>query len=224
MSGAGLPDWFAEIQGSWPVAGSQELAVGRIARFRCDSVRMPDGHQALREYIEHPGAVAVVAIDDADRVLMIRQYRHPVGWQLWELPAGLRDLAAEPPLETAQRELLEEAGYRAARWRLLADFFSSPGISNERLLVYLASDLALVPEAEREYQAHDEEAHLTVEWVPLDLVVSRFLAGELRNGVMAVGVLAAYAALRNGGLEREDGLSARRGEEPDPADAAPRSA
>ncbi len=191
------PGWPAEIPGRWPVTQTRELGAGRIASFRQDTVRMPDGHEVGREYLEHPGAVAIVAIDEAGRVLMIRQYRHPAGWQLWEIPAGLRDVCGEPPLETAKRELAEEAGYRAASWRLLADFYSSPGISDERLLVYLATVLEQVPEAELDHQRADEEAHLLLEWVPLDTVVSEFLAGELRNGVMAVGVLAAYAAIRN---------------------------
>lgn len=189
--------WPAEVRGRWPVSRSERLGTGRIARFRQDTVRMPDGHDVQREYIEHPGAVAIVAIDEADRVLMIRQYRHAAGWQLWEVPAGLRDVDGEPPLETARRELAEEAGYRAAHWQQLADVYSSPGISDERILIYLASDLEPVPDTEQDHQRADEEAHLLHEWVPLDTVVSRFLAGELRNGVMAVSVLAAYAATRN---------------------------
>jgi 8-oxo-dGDP phosphatase len=199
MNGRTDAEWLPEIPGRWPVTDSAELAAGRIVSYREDTVRMPDGKQVRREYIEHPGAVAVVAIDEAGRVLMIRQYRHAAGWQLWEVPAGLRDAAGEPPLETAKRELAEEAGYRAARWRELADFYTSPGISSERLIVYLAGDLEPVPEGELDYQRVDEEAHLLVEWVPLETVVSRFLAGQLRNGVMAVGVLAAYAATRDGG-------------------------
>lgn len=186
--------WLSDAQASWPVVASDKLADGRIVRIRSDTVRMPDGQEAGREVIEHPGAVAVVAMDEAGQVLLIRQYRHPVGRQLWEIPAGLRDVAGEPPLETAQRELLEEAGYLAADWQVLADYFSSPGISSERLRIFLARGLTLVPGADREYVPDHEEAHLTIEWAPLDVVVSRFLAGYLHNGVMAIGVLAAYAA------------------------------
>lgn len=196
--------WLRDGSGSWPVVCSEELARGTIVSIRRDTVRMPDGDEADREIVEHPGAVAVVAMDPGDRVLLIRQYRHPVGRELWEIPAGLRDVAGEPPLATAQRELLEEAGYRAAHWQVLADFYTSPGISTERLRVFLARELTQVPEAERGYVRKHEEAHLMIEWAPLDTVVSRFLVGDLHNGVLAVGVLAAYAA-------RKDGVAALRG-------------
>jgi 8-oxo-dGDP phosphatase len=169
---------------------------------------MPDGQQVGREVVEHPGAVGIVAIDEAGQVLLIRQYRHPVGRLLWEIPAGLRDVAGEPPLKTAQRELLEEAGYLAADWQVLADFFTSPGITSERLRVYLARGLRRVPDAEREYVPDHEEAHLRIEWAPLDVVVSRILAGNLHNGVMMIGVLAAYAA-------RHDGLTLRGADAPE---------
>jgi ADP-ribose pyrophosphatase len=191
--------WLRDVMGSWPVADSRELAAGKVVRLRMDSVRMPDGQEVCREVVEHPGAVAVIAMDEAGQVLLIRQYRHPVAGQLWEIPAGLRDVAGEPPLVTAQRELLEEAGYLAADWKVLADFYTSPGISTERLRVFLASGLTRIPEAEREYQPEHEEAHLLIEWAPLDTVVSRFLSGRLHNGVLAIGVLAAYAA-RHGGF------------------------
>jgi len=189
---------LTDVVDHWPVAASQELVQAKIVRVRRDSVEMPDGQQADREVVEHPGAVGIVAIDPEDQVLLIRQYRHPVGRQLWEIPAGLRDVAGEPPLATAKRELLEEAGYLAADWKVLADFFTSPGFSTERLRVYLARDLTLVPRHDRAYVPDHEEAHLVVQWAPLDIVVSRFLAGDLHNGVMAIGVLAAYAARLGG--------------------------
>ena len=111
---------------------------------------MPDQNFAERTVVSHPGAVAVLALDDAGRVLMIRQYRHPVGYQLWEIPAGLRDAAGEPPLETARRELFEETGYRARDWHVLIDYFTSPGYSTERLRIYLARAVE---------QAKDDPAH-----------------------------------------------------------------
>jgi 8-oxo-dGDP phosphatase len=162
---------------------------------RRDTVQMPGGEQVDRDVVEHPGAVAVLALDENFSVLLIRQYRHPVGRLLWEIPAGLRDVPGEPLIKTAQRELLEEAGYLASDWHVLADIYTSPGISSERLRLYLAKDLTYVPDAERDYVPDHEEAHLMVEWAPLDVVVSRFLAGELHNGVTAVGVLAAFASL-----------------------------
>jgi 8-oxo-dGDP phosphatase len=180
--------------GSWPVTASSVLARGRIVTVREDMVRLPDGEVVGRELVEHPGAVAVVALDELDRVLLIRQYRHPVAATLWEIPAGLRDVYGEPLVETARRELAEEAGYQAADWRVLADFLSSPGISTERLRVFLARDLTMVPASEREYVRQHEEAYLTVAWVPLDEIVRGILSGDLHNGVAMVGVLSAYAA------------------------------
>jgi len=88
----------------WPVASSAELLRARLVTVRSDKVRTPDNQLAERDVVLHPGAVAVLALDDADRILMIRQYRHPVGHLLWEIPAGLRDVAGEDPWVTAQRE------------------------------------------------------------------------------------------------------------------------
>jgi ADP-ribose pyrophosphatase len=191
-------EWLSDLTGSWPVAATGVVAKSNIVTVRRDTVRMPDGEEADRDVVEHPGAVAVLAVDETGRVLLIRQYRHPVGRQLWEIPAGLRDVPGEPLVETAQRELLEEAGYIAADWHVLTDIFTSPGFSNERLRIFLAMKLTHVPEAERDYVPNHEEAHLKIEWAPLDVVVSRFLAGELHNGVTAVGVLAAYVARQGG--------------------------
>jgi 8-oxo-dGTP pyrophosphatase MutT (NUDIX family) len=182
----------------WPVTESAVLARGRIVTLRRDVVQMPDGDLAAREVIEHPGAVAVVALDDVGQVLMIRQYRHPAGALLWEIPAGLRDVAGEPLIETARRELLEEAGCRAREWRVLTDFFSSPGISTERIRVFLARGLTVVPASERGYVPEHEEAYLTVAWVPLEAVVRSALSGDLHNGVAILGILSAYAAQGDG--------------------------
>jgi 8-oxo-dGDP phosphatase len=185
----------------WPVVSSAELLRGRLITVRNDKVRMPDNNLAERELVIHPGAVAVLALDDASRVLLIRQYRHPVGRLLWEIPAGLRDVAGEPPWQTARRELLEEAGYRAGDWRVLADYFSSPGYSNERLRVYLARDLEFVPEAERDFVPEDEETQLVSAWLPLDEAVRKVFAGDLHNGVAALAIMAGYAA-RSEGYDR----------------------
>lgn len=186
--------WLCDLAETWPVAATDVIAESSIVTVRRDTVKMPDGQDVKRDVVEHPGAVAVLAVDDEDRVLLIRQYRHPVGRLLWEVPAGLRDVPGEPLVETAKRELLEEAGYLASDWHVLADIFTSPGFSNERLRVFLAMKLTHVPDAERDYVPDHEEAHLKIEWAPLDVVVSRFLAGELHNGVTAIGVLAAYVA------------------------------
>jgi 8-oxo-dGDP phosphatase len=185
----------------WPVVSSAELVRGRLVTVRTDKVRMPDGELAERDVVIHPGAVAVLALDDAQRVLVIRQYRHPVGRLLWEIPAGLRDVSGEPPWATARRELLEEAGYRARDWRVLADYYTSPGFSTERLRVFLARDLEFVPESERDFVPEGEETQLVPAWLPLDEAVRKVLAGELHNGVAALAILAGYAA-RSEGYER----------------------
>jgi ADP-ribose pyrophosphatase len=180
------------------VNGRPGRAKGAFVVLRTDQVRMPEGDVAPRDVVEHPGAVAIVALDDAGQVLLIRQYRHPAGHLLWEIPAGLRDVPGEPPHRTGDRELREETGYTAGTWHVLTDCFTSPGISTERVIVYLARGLAKVPEAERGPPLRHEEAHLESAWVPLEQAVQLFLAGELHNGVTAVGILAAYTARQGG--------------------------
>jgi 8-oxo-dGDP phosphatase len=185
----------------WPVVSSAELTRSRLLTVRSDKVRTPDNQVAERDVVLHPGAVAALALDAADRILMIRQYRHPVGRLLWEIPAGLRDVAGEDPWVTAQRELMEETGYRARDWRVLADYYSSPGFSTERLRIFLARDLEAVPAAERRFVPRDEEAHLLLGWLPLDEAVRKVFAGELHNGPAALAIMAGYAA-RSEGFDR----------------------
>jgi 8-oxo-dGDP phosphatase len=182
----------------WPVASSEEVLRSRLVAVRIDQVRTPENNLAERDVVLHPGAVAVLALDDADRILMIRQYRHPVGRLLWEIPAGLRDVAGEESWVTAPRELMEEAGYRARDWRVLVDYYSSPGYSTERLRIFLARDLEPVPLAERHFVPRDEEAHLLLGWLPLDEAVAKVFAGELHNGPAVVGIMAGYAARSEG--------------------------
>jgi 8-oxo-dGDP phosphatase len=190
-----------DVPEAWPVVASDTLVRGRLVTVRTDKVRMPGGNLAEREVVLHPGAVAVLALDGTSRVLMIRQYRHAVNKLLWEIPAGLRDVAGEPLLATAQRELLEEAGYRARDWRVLADYYSSPGFTTERLRIFLARDLELVPAAERDFVPEDEETQLVLAWLPLDEAVRKVLAGDLHNSAAMLGILAGYAA-RSQGYDR----------------------
>ena len=187
-----------DIEQHWPVSGRPRKSKGVFVVLRTDRVRMPGGDLARRDVLEHPGAVAVVALDDAGQVLLIRQYRHPAGHLLWEIPAGLRDVPGEPARATGERELREETGYAARTWHVLTDCYTSPGISTERVTVFLARDLTEVPDPERGPPLRHEEAHLQPAWVPLDRAVQLVLAGELHNGVTAVGILAAYAARRGG--------------------------
>ncbi|QVQ54673.1 NUDIX hydrolase [Spiractinospora alimapuensis] len=166
-----------------------------------------DGDELVtRERVEHPGSVAVVAVDDRDRVLMLRQYRHAVGRQLWEIPAGLRDKAGEPPLATARRELLEEASYEARRWDTLVDLYTTPGSSNERVRIFLARDLREVPASEVDFERVHEEADMPLAWVPLPQAVAAVLSGDVHNALAQVGVLAASAAHGDafGGLRSAD--------------------
>ncbi|MGF0116545.1 NUDIX domain-containing protein [Promicromonospora sp. Marseille-Q5078] len=180
-----------------PVVRSEVLHRGRIVDLVRDDVDLGDAGTVTREYVVHPGAVAIVALDDADRVLLLRQYRHPVRAQLWEVPAGLLDVDGEPPVEAAARELAEEADATAQQWHVLADFASSPGSSDEAVRIFLARGLGDVPAGSRHTRTA-EEAGIEVRWVPLDEAVARVLDGSLHNPSAVVGVLAA-AASRAGG-------------------------
>lgn len=164
-------------------------------QVRRDAVVMPGGETADRVYLTHPGAVAVVALDEAGRVPLIKQYRHPVGQRLWEIPAGLRDVEGEDPAETARRELAEEVDLVAGRMDHVIDVFPTPGCSNEKIVVFLARDLTPVPAEERHVRTA-EEAELTLRWWELDEAVKAVLSGEITNGVTVAGLLAA-ASLRN---------------------------
>jgi 8-oxo-dGTP pyrophosphatase MutT (NUDIX family) len=167
---------------------SETLYIGKIFALRADDVRMPHGNTARREVVEHYGAVAVLALDDDNRVMLVYQYRHPLGRRLWELPAGLLDLGGEPPHITAARELKEEAGLAATDWRTLVDLDSAPGFSDESVRVYLATGLSDVGRPD----AHDEEADLTLRWFPLDEAVQMVLSGQIVNSIAVGGIMAAH--------------------------------
>ncbi len=164
---------------------------GRIWSVRRDLVQV-GSQQVERDILLHLGAVAVVALDELDRVLLIRQYRHPVGMSLFETPAGLLDVPGEDPWHTAQRELAEEAGYRASTWHVLVDMMNSPGGSSEAIRVYLARDLVEIPGG-REHTGEAEEDHLPRVWVPLAEARDLVLGGTLQNPTTVCGVLAAWA-------------------------------
>ncbi|MER3388519.1 MAG: NUDIX hydrolase [Microcella sp.] len=143
-----------------------------------------------REFMEHPGAVAVLVIDAEDRVLTIQQYRHPIQTRNWELPAGLLDVDGEPPLEAAQRELAEEADLVAAAWEPLLTMHTSPGGSDEIIHVFRASELTATEEV---FAREAEEADIVPRWVPLAEAVEAVLAGRVHNGIFLAAILAEHA-------------------------------
>lgn len=183
----------------WQVRASETPFVGNKTSVRTDDVVMPDGSVARRDYQVHPGSVAVLALDDQDRVLVIRQYRHPVRHRLWEIPAGLLDVPGENPLHAAQRELYEEAHVKAEDWRVLTDVYTTPGGCDEAVRVFLARGLS---EAEgQRFVVEDEEADMEVARVPLTGLVQGVLAGDLHNNCLVVGVLSLVAARTGDGLD-----------------------
>jgi 8-oxo-dGTP pyrophosphatase MutT (NUDIX family) len=172
------------------VVESKERFVGGIFSVHSDLVTMPGGTTAWRDRTHHLGAVAVVALDDEGRVVLVRQYRHPVGRVLWELPAGLADVEGESGLLTGQRELAEEADLVARQWDPLLELHTSPGYSDEHLRVFLARGLSPVPEAQLHRREH-EEAEMSTAMVDLDEAVAMVLRGEITNATTVAGLLAA---------------------------------
>lgn len=170
---------------------------GPIFKVRTDQVTMSDGRAVGRDVVVAKGAVGVVALDDVDRVVLIRQYRHAVGTRLWELPAGLRDVAGEDLLRTAERELAEESDLRAGRFDLLIDLYTSPGFTDESIRIFLARSLSPVPDAER-FARTDEEADLEIAWFDLHEAVAMVFRGEITNAAAVGGLLAAARARDEG--------------------------
>jgi len=180
---------LADLHDPAEVVASSRVYEGRVWDIRRDRFRFGD-HELERDYVDHTGAVAVLARDEDDRVLLINQYRHPIRARDWELPAGLLDVEGEDPLAAAQRELAEEADLVAAEWSELLTFATSPGGSDETIRVYEARGLAAAPEV---FARTEEEAELVVRWVPIVEVVEAALAGRIHNSILLLAVLAAHA-------------------------------
>lgn len=180
------------------LVSSRKVYEGRIWDVVSDDFQLSEDSAVLtRDFIDHPGAVAVLPMNDAGQILLLRQYRHPVGMDLWEIPAGLLDIEGEDFVVGAARELAEEADIAAGTWHVLADFFNSPGSSSEAIRIYLARDLTDIPHHER-HERTDEEAEIEFHWIDLDDAVAAVLAGHLHNPSAVVGILAAAAARSNG--------------------------
>lgn len=175
------------------VISSDLVYKGWVWDVRSDRVAYGDG-EMVREYVAHTGAVAVVALDDQGRVLLIQQYRHPIRHRDWELPAGLLDIPGEDLLVAAQRELAEEADVTASHWEHLVSSWTTPGGNDEMIHVYLATGIA---PAQAAHAREDEEADIRVEWVPLSEAADAVLAGRMRNGILSIGVLATERRLRD---------------------------
>jgi len=186
-----------DVPGPRRVLTTEVLHTGMVWDLVRDTVDLGEAGVVRREYVRHPGAVAVLALDEADRVLLVRQYRHPVGAELWELPAGLLDVPGEDHVHAAARELAEEADLVAGRWWHLVDYLASPGGSDEVVRVFLARDLTDVPLADRHVRQAEEHGMLA-ERVPLDEAVTAVLEGRVHNPSAVVGVLAAAAARARG--------------------------
>ena len=182
------------------VVDSRSVFDGIIFGVRRDRVDLGEGGVVTRDYVEHPGAVAVLALrelDGADHVLLIRQYRHACGGHVWELPAGLLDVDGEPPWEAAARELAEEVDLLADEWSVLSDDVTSPGAFPETVRVYLARGLRDVPEGQVHARVA-EELSLRPLWVSLDDAVEAALAGRISNSATLVGLLSAHASRQRG--------------------------
>ncbi|MDR0436659.1 MAG: NUDIX hydrolase [Propionibacteriaceae bacterium] len=187
----------------WPILEHAVSAQGAIAGFSSDVVLSPSGERLRRQYLTHPGSVAVIALDEQRRVAVIDQYRHAIAMRMIEPPAGLLDVAEERSLEAAKRELAEEVGLAATTWNVLADFYSSPGISQETSRIYLARGLSEVGRPNG-FVVEGEEAHMGLHWVPLAELLVGIRSGTYQNPAVIIGCLSLQVALTS--PEGMDGL------------------
>lgn len=186
---------------SWPVRSRTVLGEGRVSAFVDEEIETPSGDLITRQYLTHPGAVAVVAWDEeADRIAVLRQYRHPVRMELVEIPAGLLDLDGESWVTAAQRELAEEAELAADRWDVLVDMCTTPGACEESLRIFLARDLRPASRPDG-FVLEGEEAHMSWGWVDRDELVGAILDGRCQSPTLVAGVLALETSRLAGRLQ-----------------------
>ncbi len=193
MTAADAP--IADETASYEVTDSAVVYEGMVWNVRRDTVDY-DGHEMVREYIDHTGAVAVFAEDDEGRVLVIQQYRHPVQLRDWELPAGLLDHEGEDHLTAAQRELGEEADLVAEHWEPLLTYNTSSGGSDEFIEVFRARGVRATESA---FEREAEEADIVTRWVPRTELVDAILDGRLHNSALIAATLAVEAVERRAG-------------------------
>ena len=202
------PADLVDSDDAWPVTDRQVRHDGAIFATVTERIRTPDGEEITRDWVSHGGAVGVIALDEDDRMVLVRQYRHPVRSRLWEPPAGLLDVDGEPYVDAAARELAEEAQLAATGWYELAEVMTSPGMTSERVRIFLARGLSRAPLPDG-FRAEGEEAHLEVGTASLDDVVAAVLAGTVHNPLLVSGALAAWAARTRGWTDLRPATDAR---------------
>lgn len=185
---------------SWPIRRHEMLASGRVMSFVRDEIEAPDGSTFSRQWCTHPGAVAVIALNERDEVAVVHQYRHPAAMKLVEPPAGLLDHDHEDWLLAAQRELAEEALLAADDWRVLVDILASPGGVQESIRIYLARGLHEAPRPDG-FVVEDEEADMGLGWLGVDTLVEAAFAGDVQSPTLVAGVLALQTARLTGRLD-----------------------
>lgn len=185
----------------WPVTGREVQATGRVQNFIEDQISTPDGQTITRQWVGHTGAVAVMAMDEAGRIAVVHQYRHPVGFRLVEPPAGILDIDGEPAVEAAKRELAEEAQLAATEWHTLVDVFTSPGGLQESIRIFLARGLSVVPHPDG-FEVEGEEVDMGLFWLPLDQIVEGIYAGQIQSPTLVSGALALKLAIETGRLSQ----------------------
>ena len=182
-----------DLPEEWRVKETRKLARGYVSSFIEEDIYTPTGDVMTRQWTSHPGSVAIMALDEQDRLAMLQHYRHPVAAKCWEFPAGLLDIAGEDPLDAAKRELAEEAQLKAEQWNVVVDWYVNPGASQEQARIFLAQGLSKT-ELPAGFELLDEEADMKLSWVPFDAVMQGVLAGRINNPSVVIGCFAVAQA------------------------------